>query len=310
MKVGIVATHRQYIDHVAPVWAELAAAERGAFYVAPDVYDYARGLGLHEGPRSMKPDRWVVCSTRDLAAARTIARGRLVWMDHGTGLQWFPQGQLSRISNTVSLIAPPNDYLARRYAVTCPGVAVEVVGTPKMDRLLSLEHASDGATVALSFHWTSVSRSRVLTQYEPAVIDLMRRFRVLGHGHPHVWDKLDRWYERLGIERVRDFDDVVRRADVYACDHSSTIYEWAALGRPVVLLDHRLQHRNVQTSGLRYWDYADVGEHATRSDLPEVIAGVFAEDRRAPQREAATADLYPYLGRSAERAAEVLRGMG
>ena len=63
-----------------------------------------------------------------------------------------------------------------------------------------------------------------------------------------------RFYEAHGIEYVPDFDDVLRRADVYACDNSSTLYEFASTGRPVVVLNapwYRWKHIMAFGSGMR-----------------------------------------------------------
>ena len=77
---------------------------------------------------------------------------------------------------------------------------------------------------------------------------------MIGHGHPKRKDLPD-FYRDNGIEYVPDFDDVLRRADVYACDNSihavRVRIDGAAGGgaqRPVV--PARGEH------GLRFWDAA------------------------------------------------------
>jgi hypothetical protein len=64
-------------------------------------------------------------------------------------------------------------------------------------------------------------------------------FNVIGHAHPKAdWPaRIQRYYRRAGIPFVADFDDVCRQADVYVCDNSSTLFEFAATGRPVVVLN-------------------------------------------------------------------------
>jgi hypothetical protein len=44
-------------------------------------------------------------------------------------------------------------------------------------------------------------------------------------------------FSRAGIETLREFSDVISWADVYAVDNSSTLFEAAALGLDVILLD-------------------------------------------------------------------------
>ena len=265
--IRIVASELQYRDHLAPL----------------------EGLG---------PDLVLVASTKDLRN-----NPGAVYMDHGCGLQWHGPRTLDSIRADARGVLAPNEYLAGRYAAA--GIVAGVVGTPKLDALLKVPRPS--GPVAISLHWTTVAYSRVLGDYRGAFAELAARVEVIGHGHPRAWSKLRPYWEGLGVEPVADFAEVVRRAGTYVCNHGSTIYEWAALDRPVVLLEVPGQERLIRTSsGLRYTDHAWVGEHATPETLVDVVRDVRVRDVFARQRAAATAELYPYLGRSVERALEVL----
>jgi UDP-N-acetylglucosamine:LPS N-acetylglucosamine transferase len=140
--------------------------------------------------------------------------------------------------------------------------------------------------------------------------DLARTYRVIGHGHPKGdWPaRLQRIYRRAGInEYVPDFDEVCRRADLYVCDNSSTLFEFAATGRPVLVLNHPDYRRHVE-HGLRFWRAATVG---IQVDQPhELLAAVARALEDPPEvraaREAALDVVYAHRQGAAARAAVAL----
>ena len=104
-----------------------------------------------------------------------------------------------------------------------------------------------------------------------------------------------------------DFADVCRRADVYITDNSSTLFEFAATGRPVVVLNAPEFRRNVN-HGLRFWEAATVGVQVDHPrDLVAAVASAL-EDPEPSQnaREAALAIVYTYRSGGASRAAAAL----
>ncbi len=167
--------------------------------------------------------------------------------------------------------------------------------------------------VAISFHW----HSRVVPEtmgafryFRPGLRALARRFKLLGHGHPRIIDRLAAEYRRLGIEVVRDFEDVLRRADLYAVDNSSTLFEFASTDRPVVVLNAPWFRRRVE-HGLRFWRYADVGvecDHPRRL-VPAVRRALADPSEQRIKRRVAINAVYPWRdGAAAQRAASAIRG--
>ena len=111
--------------------------------------------------------------------------------------------------------------------------------------------------VAVSFHWNyhGIPEMRsAFDWYSKAVVELAKEVTVIGHGHPKRKDLPD-WYRAHGIEYVPNFFEVLRRADVYACDNSTTLFEFASTGRPVVVLNAPW-YRQEANHGLRFWDAA------------------------------------------------------
>jgi UDP-N-acetylglucosamine:LPS N-acetylglucosamine transferase len=94
---------------------------------------------------------------------------------------------------------------------------------------------------------------------------------------------------------------------VYVCDNSSTIYEFAATGRPVVVLNGPHYRRDVH-HGLRFWDAADVGIQVDHPrDLPDAIEEALRDpEPRRRAREAALGIVYAHRTGAAQRAAAAL----
>lgn len=146
------------------------------------------------------------------------------------------------------------------------------------------------------FHWIA-----------PAIPELARRFRVIGHAHPRIAPTLERWYRQHGIEFVPDFDDVVRRAALYVTDNSSSLYEFASTGRPVVVLNAPWYRRDTE-HGLRFWSASRVGVNVDRpDDLSDAVALALSDPPEwQAEREAALRIVYAYRSGASERAADAL----
>jgi hypothetical protein len=115
--------------------------------------------------------------------------------------------------------------------------------------------------VSYSFHFNAPIAPEARTAYPwimPAIARLKDRYQLIGHAHPRMFEAAKPRYERLGIEAVRDFADVCRRADLYICDNSSTLFAFAATGRPVVVLNPPWYDRKID-HGLRFWEASEVG---------------------------------------------------
>ncbi len=256
----------------------------------------------------------VVASHGDL---KTVANRRrpLVLCEHGIG-QSYSNGHASYCGGVsperaqVGLFLVPNPTAAAANRRVYPRARVAVVGVPRLDSWTGRASAGASETpiVAISFHWdchVAPEAQGTFMYYRHALPELARRFKLLGHGHPRILSRLVRTYERHGIEVAPDFESVLARASLYVVDNSSTLYEFAATDRPVVVLNAPWYRRYVE-HGLRFWRYAGVGVGCDRPQdlVPAVEAALRDPPEQRRRRSAALDAVIPYRdGQASARAA-------
>jgi hypothetical protein len=283
-----LAYEPQFLDHLAPVWAALP--ERGRFLVPPELLGRATAAGIaaealrvdmHRPAAGDPARRALVASYGDIKKGRRLGYGAFAFLEHGIGQSYngdhhsrhHPSyaGGMDRADCELFLV--PNETAAAAWRVAYPRATVAIVGSPRLDALPRRE-PGPGPVVAVSFHVSfsfSPETKSAYGHYRLTLPELAQRYQVIGHSHPRWADTMVREYRRLGIEFVPDFAAVCRRADVYVCDNSSTLYEFASTGRPVVVLNAPGYRRDVD-HGLRFWEAADVG---VQVDEPgALIAGI------------------------------------
>jgi hypothetical protein len=331
-----IGCERQFIDHLAPVWRALP--ERGRFLTDAALVEYAASRGIEAEAidadalrRSSRPPiariedgpQAFVASIGDTKVARRLGYRRFAFIEHGAGQAYNGvRGMAARHPSyagggdreDVELFLVPNDYSADLWRAAYPAARVEVVGSPRLDDL-PRRVAGPGPVACVSFHWPAYvcpEAGTALGHYAKVLPELAAAFpgRVIGHAHPKGdWPaRMARLYRRWGIPFVADFDEVCRRADVYVCDNSSTIFEFAATGRPVVVLNSPEYRRNVH-HGLRFWEAATVGLQV--NEPADLIATVQDALQDAPEqqvaRESALRLIYAQRAGSAATAAAALR---
>lgn len=294
-----------FIDHIAPVWNALPS--RGRFTVrTPQLARHAESRGIEASvgqPGDGHP--LLVAGAGDFLRRRNP----IALIEHGAGQTWpgrHPSYPGGKRRDTIGLFICPSERVAAANRKWYPGAEYAVVGCPKMDRFVGREYPRhDPPVVAISFHWRQSAFMRYAsllksfrTQHLP--------FRIVGHSHPRVAPRLRRVYERLGIEFLADFEDVLAQADLYACDNSSTIFEFALTGRPVVLLDQPNWRRDGE---LRFGEAWDIGLHV--SDPRHFVAVVTEALQDAPEQAQRRADIVSGVyavrdGTSAQRAADAV----
>lgn len=235
-------------------------------------------------------------------------------IEHGVG-QSFGTGHPAYAGGAkcedVELFLTPNEYSAALWRDAYPAATVRVVGCPKNDELPEYR-PTDPLTVAVSFHWNGrdhiAETGSAFDDFAHAVLALRDGdHRLVMHGHPKAQATLGRWAQRHRIPFVEDFAEVQRTAALYVCDGVSTLYEFAATGRPVVVLNAAAYRPHVN-HGLRFWDAADVGIQVNPGDdLGDAVARALVDtpaQRRKRQR--ALAMVYAHRGDASRRAARAL----
>lgn len=192
---------------------------------------------------------------------------KIIYCEHGVGMFYNTEHPSYAGSNehrdNVILRLVPNETIAakERETLSCP---VKVIGVPMMDEWANRSFkVHRKPTVAISFHWDCLvcpeTRS-AFKHYRKAIGELRQHFKVIGHGHPRIIDRLTSIYREFGITIEKDFDKILSKADVYLCDNSSTIYQFAFTEKPVVLLNMPAYRKDVTHPGNpRFWKYADIG---------------------------------------------------
>jgi hypothetical protein len=312
--IDAVAREDHFTDHIIPIWLALPAEQRGTFYALhprPGIPNMAGGIP----PRGNTPT--LAASAGDMKRSRRSGRP-VALMEHGCGQSFGGDPKSSIFSSyaggrdrDAQMFLHPGQHPAARDRAAYPKSRIEVVGCAKLDSLPT--RVPDGrTTVCVSFHWNCAVAQETRPAYDAFQDHVWRLARapgitVIGHGHPRVISKLNAWYRRIGIETVRNFEDVCRRADVYVNDASSTLFEFASTGRPVVVLNAPRYRRNVD-HGLRFWEASGVGVNVSVSDDLEGAVRLALTDPPEQQqaREAALDLVYAYRTGGAARAAEAL----
>lgn len=314
--IDAYASQPHYYDHIRPIWDTLP--NKGIFTVHPSLKDLRPSDRIGAYP---SPDRTpiLVAGIPDL---NKCASRPVIFVEHGAGQTYTTQhggyaGGPGR--GKVGLFLCPNRQVADANRRSYPRAIAKVVGSPWVEYLMrrragrssvSGMTSSTRPVVALSFHfdcrlWPEAEWA--FPYYRDHLTDIMsrlsERYEMLGHGHPRAWPQLERFWSKVGIEPVREFTEIVERADLYVCDNSSTIYEAAACDIPVVLLNQPRYRRNIEI-GLRFWALSDIGPHVNQPDGLEAAISEGLADRYRERRSQVTSIVYSCVDGSARRAAE------
>lgn len=321
MKLDCLAEEIQFVDHLIPIWKALPAESRGRFMTHFAFMDYARRRGVEPSPRILDSTNPVlVASFGDMKTAQAMGRTRIARIEHGIG-QSYGGDPSHPIANHgsyaggegaggVALFLVPNEHAAARWRAAYPAARVEIVGCPKLDELPVFAPPPGPPIIGVSVHWDWHYLPELLSAFIPynhAFIDLARSHRVLGHAHPKAAPQVSRWFAKKSIPYAEHFAEIVETASVFVCDNSSALYEFAATGRPVVVLNLP-EYRRWVLHGLRFWSAANVGVQCDRPDALAASVDLALTDPPdfKAAREAALYVVYAYRSGASLRAATTL----
>lgn len=339
------ASAAHYAEHLQPIVAEL---ERRGRPVARWAARSSQPWGNPPPPARRPPRAICVAMVASYVDARKmVQRGaRYIYVEHGAGQTYLgdpavppsPSYSGGPEHDRCLLFVAPSEHVAQRWRAAYPGTPVAVVGCPWLDRwhLQAAGEVDDGEqqqhdeqhhqhggvgvdlhgggstpTVAVTFHWECSLVPETFSawrHYDAALPALAERYRVLGHGHPRAWGKLARRWAQLGVEATPHLADVLDRADLLVADNTSAAYEFASLGRPVLMLNAPWYRRDVH-HGLRFWSHVP----GLQVDEPDqLVAGVGRALADPPEAQALRARAVGYTyshcdGRAASRAADAIQ---
>jgi len=312
MRFDAYATEPHYFRAIAPILAALPAENRGQFFsinfeYAPDGWEASRG-----SPNTSNPV--IVAGYRDLQ----MCGGRpAIMVAHGAGQTYqdigdHPSYAGGRSHESVVLFISPSKQAAGKWAAKYPEAKSVAVGCPALDQHFA--NPVRGEQIAVSFGWGPASCPEMRTGadfFMPGVAELSKQHKIIGTGHPRIIDPLIPLYQNLGIEVVRDPDEVLRRASLVVADNTSLAWEAASLGIPLVWLNIPEARRDVE-HGMRWWKYASSGIQCNLlSQMPDAVEAALADPKRQQTlRAKAVKAIYEFTdGRSAKRAVDAILGL-
>lgn len=308
-KIDFYCSEIHYFDHIAPVWQKLDKAYKGVFYVSEDVMK--NRLSAKKWCEIGNPTKnlTLVASYKDY----TATKGDVIFMEHGIGHNYGNRHSAyvgGRNRDRVVMFFNQHALSQHENQKWYPHTISKIVGTPKMDTVVkSNDKNTDKPIVCISFHWDCkvCNNTRSAYYYYRSVIPFLSKcdeFKLIAHGHPRGdWTEI----KDLGIPFYDDFNEVMRIADIYVNDNSSSMYEFMSMNKPVIVLNCPLYDRSANT-GIRFWKYI-CGKQV---DDPKKLYDAILEQIKLPQmyedlRKEYTEELYPLRGKSAQTAANYIK---
>ena len=174
--------------------------------------------------------------------------------------------------------------------------------------------------VCLSGHWDCQTLPETRSAWpwvKEALPELAAdpRWELILHHHPferqQVLDEKLATCQRLGIRLEPSWQEVLESVDLFVTDNSSTLYEFAATGRPVVALNPPWYRRSVR-HGLRFWQHVPGLQVHDLTSLNATVAEAMTDPpaAQAVRREAVLAAFTWLDGRATERAVQAIRRFG
>jgi hypothetical protein len=321
-EVDFFADQPHYLDHLAPIWLALPEENRGQFLIPNRLVGRARELGVEPtllwafSPSATRRRQGPVLVAAWGGVLKWHRTGRkIILLEHGSG-QTFQTNHPSYAGGDrrgwVDAYLQPGPHSAEAILRVTPSAAVFQIGCAKLDRHHAVPPKLRGErpVVAFSTHWDCKVMPETRAswpEYGEALLALRDRYDLLAHAHPLYQGVVRPAAEAVGVEFVEFFDEVLDRADLYISDGSSTLYEFASTGRPVLVLNSQHYRRDVH-HGLRFWDAVPGAECDGPDDLPSKVEEALADPVWARRKRAhGVARAYVACdGKAAQRGAEAL----
>lgn len=271
-----------FVSHLAPIYLALPDEIRGPFYAKGRAVPRARQLGIDvtEGlPRRLE-GIVMVASYED---HRAVGPQPTILVNHGAGQRYsgdinaadHPAYSGGEGRERVALFLSPSEAdaeICRR-----GGARACAMGVPYLDRYHSgpQRERNSPPVVVISFHHDAHTCNETRSSYghyREHLIELSRRkdelpFTLMAHAHPRWGPYIERFWKRLGVPFIQEFDDVLGMADCYVIDNSSSGPEIASIGTPIVWTSAPWYRPWVNHGG-RFWEWTEGIPHI---DEPEQL---------------------------------------
>lgn len=337
----LCAHFSHFIDHLYRIFLLLPRELQGSISITHDLADHAEALGLPpekfhlfnnachiknraKGLSIPKQDGILLGASkrvlRDLIAVHKLKKP-VALVEHGCGLTYVGDRNGPRIrqksflvpgtqGDIVNLHIVPNKRVGKMYREYYPLSDIAVVGCPKLDKWHTQNgwKLHDPIRVCISTHFDlkRCNETRSAWPWMKHGVKALQDsgYEVITHCHPRGREKYCPEFEEMGLTFLPNFDEVLEYADVYIADCTSTIYEFASTGRPVVCYNAPIYRKHIN-HGLRFWEDIPGPQCDRPEDMPKAVneAIEFPSDKR----ESVLRHVYHKMdGKAAERAVNAL----
>lgn len=324
-KIDFLACERHNFDHLLPVWKLIHEKYRGQFHILTEIdnkdhfsnspfplcfHDSSNDITQH-----LNAHKNIIVTSSFYDNFLIDIERPLIFISHGGGQTYIGQYeyQISRKNYYLDIL--PNHHTSAIFKQRYHQSKKIVVGSPKMDAWHKNFNKSKNPrpVIAISFHFDrkAIPESRSAWPHFETIIEKLAhqdRWKILGHGHPRMLDILSPSYKKYGIEIITNFEKILECADIYICDNSSTLYEFASIDKPVIVLNAPWYRRDVE-HGLRFWEHATVGINCDHPDdlMQAIELALLDLPEQQEKRKKAVHGVYAYTdGNAASRAAEAI----
>lgn len=282
-RVHVVASEIHYMRHLTPTLHQMHPDRRGLLVVPESLKIQA----VREGHRVVSYDE-----KHPLTISRTLVRygdpatslglvagtidqktveqlGYPVFrQEHGLGQTYDLPGGKKNASYAGSAqhgrlfgYAAPGTHPYTKQKQAFPKIPAYRVGLPFLDRFP--EQTTKPAAVGFVFHWNNTVQPETEATWDywmPSILKLRDVMEVRLHCHPRERDRFMRYLELENVEHlfVEDLEDLHQQVDVVCGDNTSAMFMLAAVGHPIVVLNHPKYRRHIDY-GLRFWECEDIG---------------------------------------------------
>lgn len=308
-------TQPHYTNHIAPIYLGLPEEVRGNFYARFAAADKAVQWGITPA-RSRKFKQKEVVVVASFEDYRASAPASIIFVNHGIGQTYsgLDLGSYTggRGRERTILFLGPSRRDAMNSRATYPHIPAAAVGVPYLDRFAG-RPKPEGRFIAISSHVdvrVCAETRSAFPEFRDAIrnLALTQPGRIIGHAHPKAMRKLEPFWKTLPVMWEPDWLKVLDLASLYVSDNSSTLYEAAAIGMPVLCMNSKHYRRDVE-HGLRFWEAVPGLEVDLPAEFENSVNLAMADPPTLQERRArAVQEAYSGLvdGKATERAVQAI----